>query len=386
MKIGIVGKPNVGKSTFFKALTLANVEIANYPFTTIKPNIGIGYVRKKCACQELNTKCNPRNCLCIQGNRFIPVNIIDVAGLVPDAHLGKGLGNQFLNDISNADCLLHIIDISGTTDEKGEETKDHDPELDIKFLENEINLWFYDVIKRNYNKISRKIEYEKKDMIKELVNILSGLQINEWQIKKVLGELKIENFDEQTLMSFSFKLREISRPIILIGNKIDKDKNHNFERLKDKYNIIPCSAEVELALKMAHKAGIINYIPGDKNFSILKETNESQKKAINFLQAFLQKYKSTGVQESINKSVFDVLNYITVYPVEDENKFSDSKGNVLPDTFLMPSGSTPIELAFKIHTEIGKNFITAINCKTRMRVGKDYILKDDDIIKIVAGR
>lgn len=383
MKIGIVGKPNVGKSTFFKALTLANVEIANYPFTTINPNIGIGYIRKKCPCSELNVTCNPRNSLCIRKNRFIPVEVIDVAGLVPDAHLGKGLGNQFLNDLSNANCLLHIIDISGTTDEKGEETKDHDPESDIKFLEREINLWFYNIVKRNYDKISKKIAYEKKDIAKELAHILSGLQITESQIRKALGDNNLDN--DEKIKEFSFKLREISKPIILVANKIDKDKNKNFERLKDKYNIIPCFAEAEVALKTALKNKIIDYIPGDSEFKILKDINENQKKALDFLQNFLKEYKSTGVQIAINKAV-EILNYIAVYPVEDENKFSDSKGNVLPDCFLMPYGSTPVDLAFKIHTEIGKKFITAIDCKKRINIRKDYILNDGDVIKIVAGR
>ncbi len=87
IEIGIAGKPNAGKSTFFKAATLADAEIANYPFTTIKPNVGIGYVRVKCVCQELGVKCNE----CIDGWRFIPVKLIDIAGLVPDAHKGGGL-------------------------------------------------------------------------------------------------------------------------------------------------------------------------------------------------------------------------------------------------------------------------------------------------------
>jgi len=384
MKIGIVGKPNVGKSTFFKAATLANVQIANYPFTTINPNIGMGYVRADCVCNELCVKCNPRNSVCINGQRFIPVEIIDVAGLVPDAHLGKGLGNQFLDDLRNADVLIHVIDISGTTDEKGEETENYDPENDIKFLETEINLWFYDIIKRNWNKISGKVKYEGKDIIKEILSIVSGLGINEHQVKMALGDMSLKNDDE--LREFSFKLREISKKILLFGNKIDKDKNNNFERLSKKYEIIPGFADGELALRLAAKNGIVDYLPGDNDFKILKNLNATQEKAINFVKEQLQKYHGTGVQKAINKCIFEILHYIVVYPVEDENKFSDSKGNVLPDAYIVPNDSTPVDLAYMIHTDIGKNFITAINCKTKMNIGKNYVLKNNDVIKIVANK
>ena len=120
MIIGVVGKANVGKSTFFKAATLAEVEIGNYPFVTIKANSGVGYVKVKCVDQEFGVQCDPRKGYCKNGIRFVPVELIDVAGLVPGAHEGKGMGNQFLDDIRQADVLIHVIDGSGGTNEKGE--------------------------------------------------------------------------------------------------------------------------------------------------------------------------------------------------------------------------------------------------------------------------
>jgi len=389
MEVGIVGKPNVGKSTFFKALTLADVEIANFPFTTIKPNTGIGYVRSECACREFNVNCNPKNSYCRSKNRFTPIKLIDVAGLVPGAHEGKGLGNQFMDDLRQADALIHIVDISGTTDSKGEPIKDYDPEQDIIFLEEEINLWFADVIKRNWAKISNKIQYEKKDLIKELTTQLSGLQISEFQIKNALNETNLSektNWDSDDIKKFAFSLRRISKSIIIAANKIDLDKG-NYERLKSKYNILPVCAEAELALRQAASAELIEYLPGDSDFKILKEMDQKKLKALEFIRSnILTRYSSTGVQKCLNSVVFDVLGQIVVYPVENENKLTDSKNNVLPDSYLVTKGSTALDLAYKVHTDLGDKFIGAIDCKTKRKVGKDYKLNNKDVIKIISGR
>src|SRR3989344_2853460 len=131
MLIGLVGKPSVGKSTFFKASTLVDVAIASYPFTTIKPNRGVGYVKVDCIDKEFGLKCQPNHGFCINGIRFVPVELMDVAGLVPGASEGRGLGNRFLDDLRQADAFIHIVDISGTTDAEGKQTKDYNPCNDV---------------------------------------------------------------------------------------------------------------------------------------------------------------------------------------------------------------------------------------------------------------
>src|SRR3989338_104438 len=114
-EIGLVGAPSSGKSTFFKACTLKDVKIAPYPFTTLEPNEGLAYVRAACPCREKAVNCGK----CISGVRFVPIKLWDVAGLVPDAHKGRGRGNAFLSDVMKSDALVHVVDMSGTVDYEG---------------------------------------------------------------------------------------------------------------------------------------------------------------------------------------------------------------------------------------------------------------------------
>lgn len=390
MIVGVVGKPNCGKSTFFKALTMADAEIANFPFTTIKPNFGVGYVKSECACRHFNVDCNPKNSYCKGKQRFTPIKIIDVAGLVPGAHEGKGLGNQFLDDLRQADALIHILDISGRTNDKGEPAENQNPEDDIKFLAEEIDLWFSGIIEKNWEKIKNKVQYEGKDLVKELATQLSGLQVTESQIKKVLDEVGVKDpteFAKDKIGEFAQRLRETSKPIIIAANKIDLDSKGNYDRLKGEYDMTPVCAEAELALREAAKKDLVEYTPGEKGFTVKAELEEKQKKALDFVKTrILDKYGSTGVQQTLDKIVFQTLKQIVVYPVENENKVSDSKGNILPDSYLVTEGSTALDLAYKVHTDIGGKFINAIDCKTKMRVGKEHVLKDGDVLKIVAGR
>ena len=392
MLIGLIGKPSVGKSTFFKSATLAEVEIASYPFTTIKANHGVGYVKVDCIENDFHVKCNPNHGFCIHGNRFVPIDLMDVAGLVSGASEGKGLGNQFLDDLRRADCFIHIVDISGTTDSEGKQTKGHNPCEDINFLEDELNKWYNNILMKVWKTFARKTEMEHANFSEAVAKQFSGLKINEDQVKEVLLKLGFNErpslWSDGEIKKFSSGLRRLSKPMIIAANKIDVEEGpENCLKVKKEFTgllIVPCSADSELALRQAGKAGLIDYIPGEREFKILKDLNEKQKRALEKIkESVLLKFEEgTGVQKILNTAVFDLLEYIPVFPAS-ANKLGDSKGNILPDCFLLPPGSTALDFAYFLHTDFGKNFIKAINAKTKMALGKDYKLKPRDALEII---
>lgn len=394
MLIGIVGKPSVGKSTFFKACTLAEVDIASYPFTTIKPNRAVGFARIECVDKEFSKQCNPRMGFCIDHNRFVPVELLDVAGLVPGAHEGKGLGNQFLDDLRQADVFVHVVDASGSTNEKGENVPalSYDPCKDIEFLENELDMWILSIVKKGWDKFVRQQVVEKLELHKAVAKQLSGLGVTEDIAGGVLKSFNtdLKTWGESDLLALSTMIRKRTKPIIIAANKIDiSGAEKNIANMKKKfpdYLIIPCSADFELALREAAKSNLIKYVPGDSKFDIKGNISEKQKVALEFIQKnVLDKFGSTGVQDVLNKAVFDLLKYIAIYP-GGINKLTDSEGRTLPDCFLMKDGSTALDFAFKLHSDFGNNFIRAIDVKKRLTVGRDYLLKHRDVIEIVANR
>ena len=396
--LGIVGKPNTGKSTFFSAATLAPAEIANYPFTTIKPNRGVGYVRTPCVHEEFKVTDNPVNSLCMDGVRLIPVEFIDCAGLVPGAWQGRGLGNQFLDEIRKADALVHIVDASGGTDSEGRLCKpgEHDPLEDVKFLEHEITMWMANILKRDWPKIARTAESETSDLLTMLEERLSGLSIRRSHIfeairKAGLNAKKPTSWSEEDYLKFVDMLRQIAKPMLIAANKIDiPSAEQNLERMnKLNYLVVPCCAEAELALRRAAEKKLIDYKPGDCNFNMIKpeQLTQSQNKALETIrEKILIKNGSTGVQDAINMAFFRLLDMITVYPVEDLEHLADHNGRVLPDAYLVPYGTSARQLAYIIHTELGESFIYAVEARERQRIGEDHILKDRDVISIVSAK
>ncbi|MEM3342482.1 MAG: redox-regulated ATPase YchF [Thermoplasmata archaeon] len=398
MLVGIVGKPNVGKSTLFSAMTMANAAIANYPFTTIEPNRGVAFVRSKCPHTDFNIQCTPRNSRCEGGIRLVPVEILDVAGLVPGAHEGKGMGNKFLDDLRQAQVLIHVVDASGGTNADGQivEPGSHDPVFDIEFLENEIDFWIAGILQKNWERTAKKAEAEGIKIEEVILERLTGLgitlQMATAAIKSSGLEGKPSRWSDDDILRLGRNIRIVSKPIVILANKSEIAPEKCIERIREYSKregaspVYFCSADIELALKKAAKAGIIDYHLGSIEIKIKDSStlNQAQKAALSKMEAFLVKNNGTGVQSALEQAVYSFLNMIVVYPVEDETHLTDKEGRVLPDAHLLKRGSTAKDLAFKVHTDLGKHFIRAINARTRRIVGADYQLEDKDVIKIVA--
>jgi len=391
MQIGLLGKANVGKSTFFSAATETPVPTGNFPFTTIEPNVGIAYVKADCACKYFEI--SHENPLCVNKVRFIPVKLIDVAGLVPGAYEGKGLGNQFLDDARQAEVLIHVVDIAGTTDIQGQPVPvgTHDPIEDVEFVQNEFDLWFVNILEREWDKIIREIDQKRAKLTDGIAKRFTGLGIKDYQVHEALQKLNLisknpKEWSNSNIQTFVKELRKNTKPIIIAANKADLCQDLDIIKKISDTTVVTCSAETELLLRKASKAGIVNYSPGDETFSIVesKKILPQQKKALDVVKGIFSKIQSTGIQKILNIAVFDTLKFIVVYPVEDETKLTNKDGDVLPDAKLLPESSTAKDLAALVHADIAKGFLHAIDCKTRQRIGGDHKLKNGDVIKIVS--
>ena len=390
MQVGLLGKANVGKSTFFSAATETPVASGNFPFTTIEPNVGVAYVKTDCACKHFQI--THQNELCVSGTRLIPVKLIDVAGLVPGAHEGKGLGNQFLDDARQADILIHVVDIAGTTDLQGQPVPigTHDPLEDVAFVQDEFDQWFADILKREWDKITREIDQKRAKLTDGITKRFSGLGIKDFQVQEILQNLGLisrnpKEWKDSDIQTFVKDLRKITKPIIIAANKADLC--HDLDIIKKISDVvIPCSAESELLLRKAAKAGLINYLPGDDHFSLVegKDIQPPQQKALDLVKSVFSKITTTGVQKLLDTAIFEKLNFIAVFPVEDETKLTNKDGIILPDAKLIPEGSTAKDLAGLIHADIAKGFLHAIDCKTKQRISGDQKLKNGDVIKIIS--
>lgn len=399
IKIGLVGKTNTGKTTFFNAATLAGGEVSTYPFTTKKPQKALGNAITPCVHTEFNVKDNPQNSKCVDGWRFIPIELIDLPGLIKDAWAGKGLGNQFLSVATQSDAILHVVDVSGSIDASGRITEvgNGDPIADVSDIEEELIMWYLKLLEGNRDKISKLIQSET-DPIIAITDVFRGIGVKESHVKdalKVTGlqDKPFDNYDMHDSKKFAAYLRKISKPTLIVANKIDiPGAEKNFDRLREKYVdtiIIPSSTDSELSLRRAEQKGLIKYVPGSEQFEILQKDklNKKQLDALDFItQGILGEYMRTGVQFAINVTVFKLLKMNSIYPVAHPENLSDKKGHILPDLLLLKDGATVEDLAKEIHTDLTKGLLYAKDVRYGVRLPIHYQLRDRDVVSLVSAQ
>ncbi|DAA74530.1 TPA_exp: GTP binding protein [Trichophyton benhamiae CBS 112371] len=349
--IGLVGKPSSGKSTTLNSLTDASSKVGNFPFTTIDPQRAIGYLQVDCACSRYNLqdRCKPNYGGCHEGRRSVPIELLDVAGLVPGAHEGKGLGNKFLDDLRHADALIHVVDVSGTTDAEGKVTRGYDPSQDIVWLKSEIVRWIEGNLMDKWGSIKRKHIATKSTAVETLQTQFSG--------------------------------------------KIAKQE--------DPKSIVLCSAISEVFLRKLTKQGYIKYIEGsefvdtredliemgDPDGGGLKEMDEKLKNRVeNLKDLVLYRFGSTGVVQVLSRAA-ELLGLVPVFPVRNVHTFaSGATGNaVFRDCVLVNKNSTVGDVARKVMGDVPIAFVEGAE---GTRISEDEIVSigRHDILSFKVGR
>jgi ribosome-binding ATPase YchF (GTP1/OBG family) len=398
LRVGLIGKTNAGKTTLFDSMTLKTGEISNYPFTTKAADTGIAQAVTLCVHKEFNTQDNPKNSKCEEGWRFVPIEVTDLPGLIKGAWMGKGLGNQFLSVAAQSDALLHVVDASGSVDKDGKITEPGtgDPLADLADVELELVLWYTKLFSSNMVKISKAAKLPGMGLPSAVAEVLQGVGVTREHVifalnEALLHEKDVDTWNEKEIQNFCWVLRDVSKPTLIVANKMDlPNAAENFKRLREQYKdlmVVPTSGEAELSLRRAEVKGLIKYIPGEELFDVVKpqELTTSQKAALAYIRRkVFGEYLRTGVQFALNIAIFKLLRMNAVYPVADAEKLTDKHGNVLPDVYLLPAGSTVDDLAKAVHSDLHKGLLYGIDARTALHLPVDYVLRDRDVMSLVS--
>ncbi|CAG8978198.1 hypothetical protein HYALB_00011433 [Hymenoscyphus albidus] len=410
--IGLVGKPSSGKSSTLNSLTDASSKVGNFPFTTIDPQRAIGYLQIDCPCARFNVsyRCKPNYGACIEGRRSVPIELLDVAGLVPGAHEGKGLGNKFLDDLRHADALVHVVDVSGTTDAEGKATRGYDPSQDIVWLRSEIVQWILGNLMQKWGSIKRRHIAVKATAVETLQGQFSGYGSTSAVIARTLEKMALkeplEHWSDETVSKVVNAFTDEKFPTVIALNKIDHadaDKNiSKIAKMQDPKSIVLCSAISEIFLRKLAKQGFIKYnegsefvdtredliADGDPEGGGLKEMDEKLKTRLeNLKDMVLYRFGSTGVVQVLSRAA-ELLGLVPVFPVRNVSSFSSGASGsnaVFRDCVLVKRGTTVAECARKV---IGDAPLAYVEGAGGVRVSEDDLVSigKNDILSFRVGR
>lgn len=334
----------------------------------------------------------------------MPIELLDVAGLVPGAHEGKGLGNKFLDDLRHADALIHVVDVSGTTDAEGKVTRGYDPSVDIVWLRSEIVQWVLGNLMQKWGSVKRRHIAIKANAVETLQGQFSGYGSTSNVIARTLDRMglkePLEHWSDETVAKVVNAFVDEKFPTIIALNKIDHadaDKNiAKIAQMQDPDTIVLCSAISEVFLRRLAKQGYVRYKEGDEFVDTredliedgdptgggLKEMDEKLKTRVeNLKDLVLYRFGSTGVNKVLTKAA-ELLGLTPVFPVKNIHNFSSGDNHsdaVFRDCVLVKKGTTVAEVARKVMGDAPLAFVEGaggarVSPDALVGVGKNDVL------------